>query len=333
MLGSDSIPRSGTVVRACFDFKGLHGILNNDMGDGRIVAVRSVGSLTHLIRVAMGQLRPVLGDVQANAARHLDFIAQAKEQGSDLIVFPELGLTGYQIQDLTLEVARNIRHPEIEKIVSASRDIDVVFSFAEESDEHLFYTTAIYAAKGAIRGLHRKVYLPTYGMFDESRYFASGRQFKTFASQFGQTGMLICEDAWHLSSPYLLAAGGAKLLILPASSPARSVTDGNYFGSQSFWRELASVYSRLLGVNIVFVNRVGFEDGVSFFGGSFAVGADGEFTAEAPKLEEGVFYGELDLGAPRRARYVTPILRDEKWDVVERQLGRIIDEKEEWNGA
>lgn len=275
------------------------------------------------MRTALAQIRPILGDVAANLDKHLEWMDLARAQGAKLIVFPELGLTGYQLQDLTLDVGRPLDHPDILRLVSASEEIDVVFSFVEESQTHLFYITAVYASKGKVDGVHRKVYLPTYGMFDEGRYFAPGDTFQTFSTQFGRFGVMICEDAWHPSSPNLLALGGADLVILPSNSPARSVTDQGRFGSQTFWRHLIQVYAQLYGLNIVFVNRVGFEDGVNFFGGSCAISASGEFLVEAPNLEEALVYAEVDRGAVRRARYMSAVLRDEKPDLVRRELDRL----------
>jgi predicted amidohydrolase len=218
----------------------------------------------------------------------------------------------------------SIQHKEIAKLVAASQDLDVVFSFVEESDEHLFYVTAVYASEGSICGVHRKVYLPTYGLFDEGRNFAPGWGFHAFASRFGRVGMMICEDAWHLSSPYLLSLQGVDLLIVISASPARSVTDADRFGSHQFWRRLLETYSSLLGMHIVFVNRVGFEDGVSFFGGSGIITPDGIWDAEAPALAETMIYGRLDPRIVRRSRYATPILRDEKQEMVWRQLGGLL---------
>jgi predicted amidohydrolase len=281
----------------------------------------------HHGKLAIGQLRPVLGDFQQNLEKHLEWISRAKAEGAALVVFPELGLTGYQVQDLTLDVARRCDHPEILRLVEASRGIDVVFSFVEESDEHLFFVSALYAHDGEIAAVHRKAYLPTYGMFDEGRYFAKGNRFATFTGKFGPTGIMICEDAWHVSSPYLLTLGGASLILIPASSPARSVSEQDAFGSQSFWRQLVQVYARLFGVYVVFANRVGFEDGINFFGGSGVVAPDGEWLAEAPILEESLIMAELDPGAVRRARYTTPILRDERVDLVQLELARILAEK------
>lgn len=281
------------------------------------------GSLTNRIQVALAQFRPVLGDVAANRDKHQEFIAKARAAGAQLIVFPELGLTGYQLQDLTLDVARTLDHPDILGMVAKSQDIDIVFSFVEESPAHLFYVTAVYASGGRVVGKHRKVYLPTYGMFDEGRYFAAGDSFQTFETPHGCAGMLICEDAWHVSSPYVLGLGGANLLIMPSNSPARSVTDEERFGSQTFWRQLLQTYAQLFGVPVIFVNRVGFEDGVSFFGGSCVVSAQGEFIVEAPHLEEALVYASVDQDGTRRARYSTGVLRDEKPDLVLRELRRL----------
>jgi predicted amidohydrolase len=283
------------------------------------------------MKVALGQVRPVLGNVPANVDKHLQLIEKARTEQAGLIVFPELGLTGYQVQDLTLDVACRRTAPPIQELVRASKDVDVVFSFVEESEEHLFFVSSVYASDGEIRDVHRKVYLPTYGMFDEGRYFARGRDFRAFPTNYGKVGMLICEDAWHVSSPYLLSLMGADVILLSAASPARSVTEQEQFGSQRFWRELLQVYARLFGVFIVFVNRVGFEDGVNFFGGSGIVSPQGEWVAEAPSLDEAIVFGDIDLAAVRQARFTTPILRDEDKDMVLRSLQRLVYRTEERN--
>ncbi|WP_274433049.1 nitrilase-related carbon-nitrogen hydrolase [Alicyclobacillus sp. ALC3] len=286
-------------------------------------------SVTERIRVALAQIRPLLGEVSANLDKHLEWIETARAKEAELVVFPELGVTGYQVQDLTLDVARPLHHPQIQRLVRASTNVDVVFSFVEESESHLFYVTAVYASGGEVAGVHRKVYLPTYGMFDEGRYFAHGDGFRTFSTRFGRVGIMICEDAWHPSSPNLLALGGADLVILPSNSPARSVTDSRHFGSQAFWRQLVQTYAQIFGFNLAFVNRTGFEDGVNFFGGSVAVSAAGEFLAEAPKIEEALVFAEFDPSAVRRARYLSAVLRDERPEFVRRELSRLIRRNEE----
>jgi predicted amidohydrolase len=276
-------------------------------------------------RIALAQIRPVLGNVGKNLEKHLEWIGRAKAERADLVVFPELSLTGYQVQDLTLNVARKCTDSEIQTLIlEASEGIDVVFSFVEEAENHLFFATSVYASEQKIRSVHRKVYLPTYGMFDEGRYFAAGEQFRAFPALDGQAGMLICEDAWHVSSPYLLSMDGADIIIIPAASPLRSVTDQEQFGSEAFWSDLLGVYARVFGVYVVFVNRVGFEDGIGFFGGSQVFSPDGQAIIKAEQLEEELCVGDIDLEVIRRSRYTMPILRDEKKHVVANELQRIM---------
>lgn len=293
--------------------------------------------MTQRKKIALAQIRPALGDVAVNLDKHLRFIEEARQSGAEVVVFPELGLTGYQVQDMTLEVARTLHHQDILSLVRASVDIDVVFSFVEESPSHQFYISAIYASVGEIVHVHRKVYLPTYGMFDEGRYFGHGESFATFArNDRERAGLFICEDAWHVSSPNLLVLDGATILYLPASSPARSVTEANGFGSERFWTELLEVYATLFATPIVFVNRVGFEDGVNFFGASGVVSSEGEWVIRAPRFEEGLYYGHLDMRRTRVARFTTPMLRDEQPRLVQREIARILAQrdagmKREWS--
>ncbi len=280
------------------------------------------------IQIAVGQVSPVLGNFQANLERHVQYFEAAKANGADVIIFPELGLTGYQVQDSALDLARPIHHPDIQMLIRRSAEMDIVFSFIEETKEHLFYISAVYAGDGEIKHVHRKVFLPTYGMFDDKRYFAAGRSFSAFDAKPGRIGLMICEDAWHTPSPYLLALGGANILIVTAAGPARSVTDTDYFGSQKFWRQLIDMYAKLHGSFVVFVNRVGIEDGVSFFGGSAIVAPDGQWLLEAPIGEEGIFTGTIDMRVIRRARFMTPLLRDERPALVARELARLASEQE-----
>ncbi|WP_074691162.1 nitrilase-related carbon-nitrogen hydrolase [Alicyclobacillus hesperidum] len=275
-------------------------------------------------RVAIAQMAPKLGDIGANLERHHEYIREASAQGAHLIVFPELGLTGYQTQDLTLEVARSAASPEIQSIVDMSKEIDVLFSFVEETDDHRFYVTALYASKGEVVHKHRKVYLPTYGMFDERRYFAPGDRFDVWKSSLGTLGVLICEDAWHLSAPYLLAMQKATLLLVPASSPWRNTMAAAEFGSHAFWRHLLQMYAQLLGVHIVFANRVGYEDGVHFYGGSGIVAPNGSWLVEAGTGESELIVAEIDRRLTRRTRYTTPLVRDERVHLVASQLQALL---------
>ena len=175
-------------------------------------------------RVALAQIAPVLADRQRNAALHLQQIAAAREQEADLIVFPELSLTGYFVRDMVPDVALAADAPEIRDLLEAAGPMAVVLGFVEESPQHRFYNTALYAEGGRIVHLHRKVYLPTYGLFDEQRYFAAGERFAAFnTARFGRMGILICEDFWHLSAAAIMQAEEIDVLVCPSNSPARGV--------------------------------------------------------------------------------------------------------------
>ena len=162
------------------------------------------------MRVALAQVAPALGNVEANLRMHRSAARKAAAAGADLIVFPELSLTGYLLQDLVPEVALSPEQSrEIEQLRRLSRRIAIVMGFVEESEDHRFYNSALFLARGEILHSHRKVYLPTYGMFDEGREFAAGETFRAFDTPLGRFGILICEDAWHPSAAYLLARDGA----------------------------------------------------------------------------------------------------------------------------
>lgn len=274
--------------------------------------------------MGLGQVRPILGDVSRNIEQHLNYVDEAVKQGVQLLVFPELGLTGYYLKDLTLEVARTLHHPDIVRMVEASRQVDLVFSFIEESADHRFYVAALYASKGQIAHLHRKMYLPNYGMFEESRHFARGNDIRAFMTEHGQLGMAICEDAWHPSVPYLLSVDGVDLVVISAAGPGRALSGDPNSGSQQFWHRLIRTYAQLFTSYFVFVNRVGFEDGVFFFGHSAVAGPDGELIATTESSEPQLFTVDLDLDMLRKERYRSPFLRDEDPHLTLRTLSRIV---------
>lgn len=274
------------------------------------------------INLALGQIAPRLGDVEFNVNLHIEQIQQAIQEGRELIIFPELGLTGYGLQDLTLDVARRVDDAAIQRIVAQSDQIDIVFSFVEETPLHTFTISAIYASGGTIVHLHRKVYLPTYGLFDEMRYFGRGEQVRAFSTRFGKIGLIICEDAWHPMMSNILAMDGATMMIVIAAGPARGMQEHS-LGSESSWHQMLSTYASLYGMYVAFVNRVGVEDGVSFFGRSAVFDPEGERIAVGPYWEEARVDASVDFRKVRRARYATPIIRDEDIALVLREWQRI----------
>lgn len=274
-------------------------------------------------RVALAQIAPVLADRQRNVALHLEQIAAARKQEADLIVFPELSLTGYFVRDMVPDVAITPDAPEIQELLEAAGPMAVVLGFVEESPQHRFYNTALYAEGGRVVHLHRKVYLPTYGLFDEQRDFAAGDRFLAFnTARFGRMGILICEDFWHLSAAAIMQAEEIDVLVCPANSPGRGV-EGPRVRTAETSEHISKAYAQLMGVVVITVNRVGFEDGLCFWGGSSVIGPDGQTIAQAPMLDESLTMATFDSTDLRRQRLIMPLARDERLLLTIEELNRI----------
>lgn len=277
------------------------------------------------LKVGLAQINPRLGDLEANLALHLETIEAAADQGVELLVFPELSLTGYRLRDLAFEVALqpSYKDPLFGKLLEASRDMDIVTGFVETDRRQKFYISSAYLSRGEVLHLHRKVYLPTYGMFDEGRYFAWGDSVRAFDTRFGRMGILICEDFWHVSPPYLLWLDGADILLLTSSSPGRGVATEQKIGSAKWVEHINQAYASIFTNFIIHTNRTGFEDGVNFWGGSTVFDPEGVLIAQGPYYEEKLITAKLDLNQLRRARIRLPLLRDERVGLTKRELARI----------
>jgi predicted amidohydrolase len=284
------------------------------------------------VSIALAQFYPRLGDVAANLAAHCTIVASAAAQGAGLVVFPELSLTGYFLKDQVPEVALTMDSPEVGALRDASRagDIDIVAGLILESDRHAFHNAALYISGGEVIHVHRKVYLPTYGLFDEQRYVASGDRFRAFDAPLGgrtqrhwRAGILICEDLWHPTAAALLARQGVDLIICPSASPRRGVLQGDAVGTASSYDVMTRTYGQLFTTYLLYCNRSGFEDGVGFWGGSRVVDPVGSVVAEIHGAQESVLFHSLERSAVRRARVAYPLLRDERNDVNDTETDRI----------
>ena len=283
------------------------------------------------LQVALAQMAPRLGDLRANLARHLELLGEAAGRGADLVVFPELSLTGYFLKDLATDSAVRLDGPELGALAEAARDVDAVVGCILESDDHRFHNAAVYLAGGAIVHVHRKVYLPTYGLFDEARDLAAGSRFRAFAAPLRsaapprpwRVGILICEDLWHPSSAYLLARDGVDLIVCPSASPGRGVGSGTELGTAQSYDVITRTYAQLFTAYVVYCNRVGYEDGINFWGGSRVVDPEGRVMGDAAGRDEAMPLHRLDLAALRRARIANPMLRDERHDVVDAECERL----------
>ena len=277
--------------------------------------------------VGMAQTFPRLGDVEFNLHRHLELIREAQGLGVDLLVFPELSLVGYTLRDLVPHVAvrPSPEHPIWKPLLEASRDIALVVGFVEEDERRQFFVASAFLDGGETVHVHRKVYLPTYGLFEEGRYLGAGSGFSAFDTRFGRAGMAICEDVWHLSTPYLLGVDGADYLIFCSASPAYGVgTDQEgATANAATVTQFTKTYASLLTSYAFHVNRVGVEEGISFWGGSMAISPRGQVLAQAPYFEEALVPVEVDPGLLRVARQRLPLLRDEKPLMVQNELSRV----------
>jgi predicted amidohydrolase len=275
--------------------------------------------------LALAQINTKLGDVSANLENHLRLAEEAHQSGAELIVFPELSLTGYVLQDLAAPVAHRpiADDPIFKHLLEASKSLDMIVGFVDEDRRHRFYIAGAYLSHGEVIHVHHKVYLPTYGIFDEKRFFTPGDRFRSFETRWGRAGMLICEDFWHASSPYLLWLDGADIFLMTSASPGRGVTD-EQLGSAKWVETVNQTYAGLFTTFVAHANRVGFEDGLNFWGGATVYDPDGRLIAKGPMDEEAVTYAELDLNQLRRTRARLPLLRDERSDLVLRELQRIL---------
>jgi predicted amidohydrolase len=273
--------------------------------------------------VALAQIAPKLGDVRANLTRHLEITDRARAAGADIVVFPELSLTGYDLQDLVPEVAAPRDGEALTRLAEASRDIDLVVGFVEEDTEHRFYNAAAYLSAGSVVHIHRKLHLPTYGLFQEGREYAPGDTLRAFATRRGTVGLLLCEDVWHSPTAWLLAQQGASLLIVSANGPSRGAHPEHGLTSARAWRDVLRVTARFHTVFVAYVNRVGCEDGLTFDGASMLVDPFGEIVVELAPLDEALECVSIDASLLRRARTGSPLLRDARIEFVHREIERL----------
>ena len=278
------------------------------------------------VKLALAQINTTLGVVEKNLEKHLARVKDAVKRGADLVIFPELSLTGYVLQDLASTVAHKPQpdDPVFKELLAASRDIDITVGFVEEDVRSRFFISSAYLSQEKVVHVHRKVYLPTYGLFDEGRFFAWGDTTSAFDTRFGRAAILICEDFWHISPPYLLWLDGADLFLFMSASPGRGLTSAPQLSTAHWVESINRAYASIFTSFVVHCNRVGFEDGLHFWGGSTVFNPDGELIAKAPLEEESLTFCELNLNDLHHTRARLPLLRDERTALVQRELNRIL---------
>jgi predicted amidohydrolase len=282
------------------------------------------------LTVAVAQTYPRLGNIQHNLDCHLQTMDDVAAQGGQLVVFPELSLTGYYIRDLVAELACK---PTPDDAIfgslmdrSAQHQLDAVVGFVEEDGRGRFFISAAYLSRGNVLHVHRKVYLPTYTMFDDGRFFASGDAVRAFDTPYGRFGLLICEDYWHMSLPYVLWQDGADVMIFINASPGRGTSTQDRTASTRWVEMVSQAYGGLFTDYVINCNRVGYEDGIGFGGGSNIIDPEGEIALRGPDFEEALLFHTIDLNQLRRTRSRLPLLRDERPDLMTRELNRLMQQ-------
>jgi len=273
------------------------------------------------MKVGLAQIECKLGDIKANLDKMREFISRARKEKVNLLVFPELSLTGYSVKSLVPRVAIRIDNPLIEDLKRESKDISLVVGFVEESKDYNFYNSALYLEEGEIKHLHRKIYLPNYGIFEEKKYFVGGERMRAFDTSYGRMAILICADSWHPILPYISALDGASIFIHPAASFEKSL--GEEISIRSTWERLNKFYAQLFSCYVVFVNRAGSEEEKRFWGGSTIIAPGGKEIARADYYREHLATAVVDLKEVRHYRTILPEFREEKIDLAIRELKRL----------
>ncbi len=281
------------------------------------------------MKVVLAQISPHLGDMDKNFDVHVNLVEKAKKSAAELIIFPELSLTGYTLQDFVPDLALKPDESSIfERLRQMSKDISLVVGFVEEKERGLFFNSAAFLSGGKIRHIHRKVFLPTYGMFEELKFFGQGKNFLTFESPFGKAGMMICYDFLHYGAGYLLFAGGSEVIIVLSAAPGRGISGENGWETSHMWELMGESLARFSTSFVIYVNRVGFEDGKSFAGGSYIYNPGGKLLAKASYGDEEFLVTDIDLEEIRTFRKKWPYRRDEKPEIILEALKRIVEKYE-----
>ena len=274
------------------------------------------------LKVAIAQMDCSLGDVRSNADKHLDFILEARSAGVQLLLFPELSLTGYQLGADIVQVAMNRDDPLIMDLAHAAGDMSVVIGFVEEGTAAQIYNAAAALKNGRLVFLHRKLNLPTYGNLEEGKLFAAGRFIETFDAGGPWTGgVLICADLWNPALVHLAMVHGVTVLLAPINSAIEAV--GGEFSNPHGWKLTTDFYAMMYGMPLMMANRVGTEHGARFWGGSRIIDPYGKLLVEADTESECLIQATLDYNDIRHARFQLPTVRDSNLNLVYREIERL----------
>ncbi len=277
------------------------------------------------MRIAMAQVTCDLGNIEANEERARDVIAAAAGSGADLVVLPELSLSGYSIGDLDEDLALRADDLRLATLAAIAGDADLCVGFPELSEGLHVYNSMAYFEAGELAHVHRKLYLPTYGAFEERKHFVPGHSIRAFPTRHGRAAILTCNDAWQPQLAFIAAQDAARVLLVPAASSGTQ--PGRPWDAREYWRDITRFYARMFQVFVVFVNRVGSEGDLHFWGGSHAVDPWGRVVAEAAEgQEEELVIVDIEVDDVRRRRREIPLQKEARLAMLAREFGRLVDE-------
>lgn len=274
------------------------------------------------IRVAVAQIAPSLGDIAANVEKHLQYALQARDAGADIVVFPELSLTGYNLGESTAAHARRLDDPVFRPLGELSEQVGILAGFVELAFAAQLHNSCLLFWGGRPAFIHRKLNLPNYGRLEEGKHFAAGRYLETHALRSPwELGVLVCSDFWNPALVHLAAVKGAVLLAAPINSALATVSQD--FSNPAEWDLTLQFYSKMYGMPIALANRVGSEGEFKFWGRSRIIGPRGNCIAEAGEDGEELIVAELAYGEVVAARSRLPTVRDSNLDLIHREIHRL----------
>ncbi len=275
------------------------------------------------MRITLAQVDAQLGDIDANVERAAQAIADARRESADVIVFPELHLTGYSVGRIDADLSLRA---DDERLAELAGDAGVVLGFVEAGPGGMHtYNCAAFYRQGRLVHVHRKLYLSTYLHFEERKHFTPGPAMRAFpAGDSGRIAILVCNDAWQPQLAFLATQDGARILLIPVASSQSAFPDR--YDSKNYWRGITRFYGRMCQVFVVFVNRVGVEDELRFWGGSHVVDPWGNIVAAATEGAEHLLTVDVDLDDVRRRRRQIPLVKEARLGLIGREIARLQEE-------
>ncbi|HVF65963.1 MAG TPA: nitrilase-related carbon-nitrogen hydrolase [Casimicrobiaceae bacterium] len=277
------------------------------------------------MRVAVAQIASHPSDLDANLRKHLDVIDAARADGVEVLLFPEMSLTGHGAGADTLSLAIGRDHPHVTAIAQASGRMCTVFGLIEERPAAQFHNSAFIVRGGDVIFVHRKINLATYGRLEDGKHFGAGRSVDTCdVDDRWRASVMICADCWNPSLVHLAALRGTTLLLAPVSSALEAV--GAEFDNPRGWEVNLAFYAMTYGMPVMMANRVGNEGELTFWGGSRILDPFGSALVQAAGDEETLLRATLDYDRLRKARYLLPTVRDANLPLLQQEIERIASE-------